>query len=352
MHGSRVAPVQPAQQRKEIAMTSSTKKNHMLPSNTNKDSFANYNNNTPASLSSIVQALSFIDPHDRKTWIDCGMAIKSELGESGFDIWDNWSANSSNYKTSAAKSSWKSFSEGGGITIATLFRLAMDNGYIHNSSNNPTPATPKQLAEREETRQANDAEQAKRRADAAARSKDIWNAKPIVGQVEAKTPAVSEHPYLVNKGISPHNIKVYHGSLAISGMTCNGSLMIPTTINGKITSLQFISQDGEKRFIPGGEKGWYVIGKITPGVRICICEGFATGASIHEATGYPVVVCFDAGNMLKAAKAARAKLPDALIVMCADCDESGTGQIKATEAAQAIDGLVAMPSFHEGVTHE
>ena len=57
--------------------------------------------NAPASLSSIEQALNFIDPHDRKTWIDCGMAIKSEVGESGFEIWDRWSANADNYQARA-----------------------------------------------------------------------------------------------------------------------------------------------------------------------------------------------------------------------------------------------------------
>ena len=306
--------------------------------------------NTPASLSSIEQALSFNDPHDRKTWIDCGMAIKSNCGDIGFDVWDSWSAGADNYDPRAAKASWKGFSEGGGITIATLFRLAMDNGYVHNSSDKPAPATPEQIAAREASRSKAIAEKAKRNADAAVKSADIWNAKPIGGQLEALTPAVSEHTYLVKKGIKAHEAKLYRGSLTIDGMNCNGALMIPTRINGKITSLQFISTEGEKRFIPGGEKGWYVIGKITPGVRICIAEGFATGASIHEATGYPVIICFDAGNMQKVAEALRAKFPDAVIVLCADDDSAkdDTGLKAANKAAQSIGGLVAVTVFGEG----
>ena len=300
--------------------------------------------NTPASLSGIEQALSFIDSHDRETWLHCGMGIKSELGDAGFDVWDSWSAGADSYDPRAAKASWKGFSEGGGRTIATLFRLAMDNGYVHNSNDKPAPATPEQIAAREAARNKDIADKAKRNADAAAQSANIWDARPIGGQLEALAPAVSEHPYLVKQGIKAHGAKVYRGSLTIGGMSCNGALMIPISKNGKITSLQFISKDGEKRFIPGGEKGWYVIGKITPGVRICIAEGFATGASIHEATGYPVVICFDAGNMLKVAEALRAKFPDAVIALCADDDSAkdDTGLKAANRAALAVGGLVAV----------
>lgn len=145
---------------------------------------------------------------------------------------------------------------------------------------------------------------------------------------------------------------MYHGNLSIREMECNGAIMLPTKLNGKITSLQFINRDGEKRFLFGGEKGGYLIGKIQPGKPVCICEGFATGATIHEATGHAVIVAFDAGNMKKIASALRANKPDMVIVLCADDDESGTGIRKATEAAQFVGGLVAMPVFSEGADHE
>jgi putative DNA primase/helicase len=133
-------------------------------------------------------------------------------------------------------------------------------------------------------------------------------------------------------------------------MACNNALMIPMKLNGKISSLQFINRDGEKRFLPDGEKGYYLIGKIAPDAPACIAEGFATGASIHEATGHAVVVAFDAGNLRKTAALLRAKYPDVLIVLCADDDEAG--RRGATEAAQAVGGFVAMPVFSEGASHE
>ena len=307
----------------------------------------NYNINSTTSLASIEQALTFIDPHDReKAWLSCGMAIHSELGESGFDIWDRWSANADNYEPRAALASWRSFNEGGGIGIGTLFKLAMDNGYVHNTNNKPAPLAPEQIAARQASKDAAIAEAARHRAEAAAQAEAIWNAKPSA--LEAGAPAVSEHPYLVKKGIQSHGEKVYRGSLTIGGMDCNGALMIPSRINGKLTTLQFISKDSilkdNKRFIKGGEKGWYVIGKIEPDGKVCIAEGFATGATIHKATGYPVVVCFDAGNMQKVAEALRLKMPDVTIVLCADDDSAkgDTGLKAANRSALAVNGLVAV----------
>lgn len=191
-----------------------------------------------------------------------------------------------------------------------------------------------------------EAERKANQAEAQAEATSIWNAP--ASALEATQPAIADHPYLKRKSIQPHGAKVYRGSLTIGGMACNGALIIPMKLNGKISSLQFINRDGEKRFLPGGEKGGFLIGKIEAGKPICIVEGFATGASIHEATGYAVIVAFDAGNLRKMAVAVRAKNPDAVIVLCADDDyqtEGNPGVAKATEAAKVVGGLLAVPVF-------
>jgi phage/plasmid primase-like uncharacterized protein len=296
-------------------------------------------------LEQVEHALAFIDATDRDTWIKCGMAIKSEFGDADFNIWDRWSSVADNYSARAAAASWKSFSESGGVNIGTLFHFAQQGGYVHNTTDRPAPPTPEQIAEREAKIKSDADVLAKRRSAAAAKAQAIWNEPPSA--LEATQPSMSEHPYIRRKGIEPHGAKVYHGSLTIGGMDCNGALMLPTKLGGKITSLQFINRDGEKRFLPGGEKGGFVIGKIEAGKPVCICEGFATGASIHDATGHAVIVAFDAGNMKKIAVALRTKNPDLIIILCADDDESGTGQRKATEAAQSVGGLVTMPTFSE-----
>ena len=81
---------------------------------------------------------------------------------------------------------------------------------------------------------------------------------------------------------------------------------------------------------------------------LCVAEGYATGASIHEATRYAVAVAFDAGNLKPVATALRVKFPDLRLILCADDDANTPGNpglTKATEAAQAVAGLVALPDF-------
>ena len=170
--------------------------------------------------------------------------------------------------------------------------------------------------------------------------------------IQSFYPATADHPYLVEKGIQPH------GAL-IDGRNV---LIITMYYKGKIVSYQRIYPvrlpDGtNKRFLKGGRKKgcYHPIGNKGTG-DLGICEGFATGASIHEATGDDVIVAFDAGNLLPVAQAMRDKYPDRKIILWADDDyqrvdrngqPENIGIIKATEAAQAINGYLAVPDFGE-----
>ena len=83
---------------------------------------------------------------------------------------------------------------------------------------------------------------------------------------------------------------------------------------------------------------------------LCLCEGYATGASIYEATSYPVAVAFNTGNLLPVAQSLRARFPDSRLVLCADDDaatDGNPGLTKAKEAARAVGGLLAVPDFGE-----
>lgn len=114
------------------------------------------------------------------------------------------------------------------------------------------------------------------------------------------------HPYLTRKNIKPHGVKI----------TNDGRLIIPLFDESiEIVNIQFIGVDGAKRFLAGGRKKgcFFVIG--TKSERILICEGLATGASIHESTGEQVVVAFDAGNLDPVAKVIRSCNPSAEIVI-------------------------------------
>ena len=83
---------------------------------------------------------------------------------------------------------------------------------------------------------------------------------------------------------------------------------------------------------------------------LCVCEGFATGASVHEVTGHAVVVAFNAGNLKPVAEAIRTKHATLDIVIVADNDVrpdggENTGIMKATEAAAAVGAKLAVPEL-------
>ncbi len=194
--------------------------------------------------------------------------------------------------------------------------------------------TTSQIAETQrlidEARQKRETEDARRREVARKNADLIW----------AEARPADNHPYLTRKGVQAHGIRIAN----------DGRLVVPMRdAAGMLHSVQYIDQYGGKRFLTNGKKQgcYFGIGGKPDGVLL-ICEGYATGASLHEATGYPVAVAFDAGNLLPVAQALRKKFPDIELVICADDDyqtASNPGLTRATEAAKAVDGVVAVPVF-------
>lgn len=193
------------------------------------------------------------------------------------------------------------------------------------------------VMEREAHRQRIKAMQAQREADEAAKHQAAANETARRWQ-DAQT--CTEHPYLTTKGVLAHGVR----------SDASGALLVPMRDTaGTLHSLQTIAPDGEKRFLSGGRvKGCYhAIGKPKGGALI-VCEGYATGASIHEATRQAVAVAFNAGNLMAVALDLRDKYPALKIVVAADDDhqtQGNPGITKATAAAQAVDGVVAVPDF-------
>jgi putative DNA primase/helicase len=189
-----------------------------------------------------------------------------------------------------------------------------------------------------------------------------------------------ESAYLTRKGLPP-------GRLYGARLSPAGNLVIPLQ-NGKSTTfgLQVIYHDPKVKERKGRDKDyappglskagkWFQIG--TPhasGGIILVCEGFATGASLHEATGLPVAVAFDAGNLLPVGEALKALYRGrAKLLFCADDDylarhkpgcgmltladnpvcghcgqehgKENTGAKRAQAAALAVDGAWIVPIF-------
>lgn len=187
----------------------------------------------------------------------------------------------------------------------------------------------------EAQKQQREAEQVRIHAEARQKATDIWN---------HSEPAATDHAYLVKKQIKPHGLK-----------QSKRALVCPVrNVNQELVGLQYINPDGSKRFLTGTpKKGSYHALGDRPKAELYLCEGYATGATIHEATGQPVAVAFDSGNLQPVAEQLRNKYPSIKLIICADNDrfnEENTGLIKAKSAAAAVNGLLVEPEFPEGST--
>ena len=169
--------------------------------------------------------------------------------------------------------------------------------------------------------------------------------------------ASNDNPYLQAKGVQPFGVRE----------DVDGALLVPVmTVDKELRGLQTIAPDGAKSFMYGMEKNGNFHLIADPGKEpskdlgqgeIILSEGYATGATLHMATGKPVAVAFDAGNLEPVAKKLREKFPNAAITICADNDHKHTrrtpegtepwnkGVELAQRAAQKVGGKVAEPIF-------
>lgn len=287
----------------------------------------------------------------RDEWARVGMAIKSEYPDStGFDLFDAWSASAGDrYNKKAVASTWRSIKAGGGVAVATLLHLAKEHGFeLPAPGEKSAPPTAAELAERDRQRAARELQ------EQAARDASHTQAADQAAAQWAEASESGASPYLVRKAVKPYGVRFAAG----------GWLLVPLRdAAGKLWNLQRIApakptKGSDKLFLKGGRKSglWHLVGESTSGdtdtgpAVLLIAEGYATASTLHQATGYPVAVAFDAGNLQHVARALRELHPAALLVVCGDDDreteqESGTnpGRVKATAAARASRGLAVFP---------
>ncbi|WP_455228191.1 MuF-C-terminal domain-containing protein [Kingella denitrificans] len=292
----------------------------------------------------VRNALTYLDPNDRETWWKVGAALKSEFDEGGRSLWEDWSRSYPKWNERESNAQWKSFKYGH-IHIGTLFHMAKANGFTF-SQNYRAPSA-EEIAHREAAwavkREVQDAWDKVSRDHAARTANIVWE--------NANTrPADAGFPYLSDKGITDPAVLA---NARINRFKDEDRLVIPMYDRpNHIVNRQAIDANGGKFFLPGGEVGG-AYGKIaapnsdwTGGVYLA--EGFATAASIHMATGKPVVIAFNAGNLPKVAVKMAQILPEnAPVYIAADNDASQTGIKKAAEAAQVLGNRarVVMPEF-------
>ena len=181
----------------------------------------------------------------------------------------------------------------------------------------------------EQARHQRQAEQHKRQRAAAEYANRLWR--------DARR-ADPEHPYLSAKGCRPYNLR-QQGDV----------LVVPLYHDGQLVNLQRIGADSSKRFLSGGRvKGCYSpLGIITAGQPLYLCEGWATGATLHAETGHPVACAMDCGNLLEVGRHLQRRHPDAVMIFAADDDrqtEGNPGKTAAIAAATALGcGLILPP---------
>lgn len=317
-------------------------------------------NHEAPTIEEIETALSHIPCDDRDIWVRMAFAVRDELGDSGFDIWDRWSQSYDEYRAKDARATWKS-AGGSGVTIASLFKLARDFGYRRKGK--PQSISEEEYQQRKAQREADAArrmaEQAEMHARAAERAKRIY---------DAAKPALV-HPYATRKGIPLRDavrVTSWQRTDTETGerITIDNALIIPirTAASRDPVSLQayFPSADNplgrDRDYLAGGEKsgGFFPLLPLRKDYagQIVICEGWATGEAIHAATGHQVIVAFDAGNLQPVAESIRQLYPSCAITIAADDDrwhesprKRNAGLCCAVEAASAVGGMVAAPWF-------
>lgn len=288
----------------------------------------------------------------RGEWVRVLASIKDALGEEGRDLADQWSQQGDSYAKTDFRDAWKSIKVGGGVTIATLWRLALDAGWAPGDG--ARDETEAERLERERRRKA--------RAEKAAREK-ARREREAAGKAtrlcKAASPARATNPYVVAKSIQPvPELREIPAEAAAEilgyapksrGEPMTGRLLVvPVKIDSKLTTLELIDEAGRKCALAGGAKaGGFWAAQPMPkgdgeGLTLAVGEGVATVLSCLEATEFPVFAALSSGNLSKIAKILRNRYPAARLLILGD---RGHGSKDAERAARASDAALAVPDF-------
>lgn len=178
-------------------------------------------------------------------------------------------------------------------------------------------------------------------------------AKRVAKQMDKLVPALQPTLYMLVKGITPE-------AGAFTDKEGKKTYLPATDATGKQWSMQYIQENGTKRFAKDSKKEgcFHVVGgmdELAKAPAIIISEGYATAASLKRSLGYATVSAFDSGNLAPVAQALHQKFPDTPIVIAGDDDRHlevvqgvNPGRAKAEAAAKLVDGKVLLPIFAPG----
>ena len=292
----------------------------------------------------LSSALHSIPADDRETWIRMGMAIKDELGESGFGLWDAWSRRSDKYNAHDAQFAWRSFKpRPDGVTVASLFHEARGYGWSGEAPVKPPISSEEKRRRAELTRMG---EKKRRERERLAVKASQWL---------IDTAVYDHHEYLTNKGFPDQK-----GLIATIDYPDHrpqvdaGDLLIPMRHfkTNRVQSIQAISTGGHKRFLAGGRAGG-AVHRIGRGFARWYCEGYATGLSVQAALARlfrrdQVVVCFSAHSLPQAA--AHDSWPEGYVVAdqdhhsCPKCKQRWDGAWEERSCPSCGNTKITLPA--------
>lgn len=235
-----------------------------------------------------------------------------------------------NGKQSGDKTGWYvAFNDGVPAGRFGCWRAGLEHSFRADIGREISAAEEMAIARRlSEARAKREEEQRKTQEAAAISIESIWSS---CGH------ASNEHPYLKRKGVQAHGSRV----------TGDGRLIVPLfSKDGELASLQYIDNDGGKLYHSGAAtKGLsWMIGEYVEGKAVYLAEGFATAATIHEATNLPCVAAYTASNLLPVTEMLYQQFGQSLeLIIVADNDESGIGQKYADQASAKFGARVIMP---------
>lgn len=347
------------------------------------------------SLDDVAAALQYLNCSDTDVWLRAGMAIKREFGEAGFDVWDSWSQGDKGYTQKQCLARWKGWKGSnarGSVSIASVLHWAFERGFKIDRPEMTAVQKAAFMLEQETRRAALAVQWAKEEADTL-RWYDV--VAQACNQLLPELRTVGNSPYLGQKKIqacgayflpcavvmefkADISIELFLGEKTrefwgrkktndANGIDTvflsfkRGSILIPLyNAQKELRNFQVIYNAGEKkRFLTNGQKSglWMVIGQLNaPAPAVLFCEGFATGASLWEASMCPVVVCFDANNLVTVAEKWKNYGNNIRpLIVCGDNDwetaldpkKINTGLVKAELAAKALGGSFCVPRFSD-----
>lgn len=302
----------------------------------------------------INSALTYVDATDRDVWLRMGMAVKSELGDQGFDAWDAWGQSADNYNSTDSKTVWRSIRPDGKVGIGSLFHEAKQHGWQDDGRRHTGTAA--EIAERQraaaERAAADAAEIERERAETATKAAAI---------LKAATAATGENPYLLRKQVSPTATlrEIDVGAVAAtlgytpksSGEPLEGRLLaVPVKQGDALSTVELIDGKGRKTALSGrGSKagGWWATRRPADDTDVLLIgEGVATTLSASEATGHVGIAALASGNLMAVASAMCERYQGAELVLLADLVKTtGLPDPQAVEAARAVGAKLAIPDF-------